>query len=252
MAQMVQHATRFGIPNYSRPLRIFQHYTGATAGEPSGSGSCQPSLSMPSGTWKFNMEELLEPLSRVYIDALCGVCGDRIEGSEAFSIPNCGHVFCKDCLRSYILVKLGERQYPIACPVCLADRTPDNHVEDEIIQNLDIPAKETDILIELQLALYSTTLACPKCKQSMNVDRQDFLSLENNVVTCPLTRCRHRWCTECDKEVPFTETKHHCKNKKLDRLMRRKGWKYCPGCRTPIQKESGCNHMTCEAAGCRV
>ena len=43
--------------------------------------------------------------------------------------------------------------------------------------------------------------------------------------------------------------------------MRRKGWKYCPGgslrtalnadiihtfsgCRTPVQKESGCNHMT--------
>ena len=90
--------------------------------------------------------------------------------------------------------------------------------------------------------------------------RQDYF--DNSVMTCLSSAgCAHRWCRDCEKEVGDKEI-HHCKNKKLDRLMRRKGWKYCPGkfgsfiyrapvlilllqgCRTPIQKETGCNHMT--------
>ncbi|PBK95366.1 hypothetical protein ARMGADRAFT_1078107 [Armillaria gallica] len=32
--------------------------------------------------------------------------------------------------------------------------------------------------------------------------------------------------------------------------MKKQGWKYCPGCRTPIQKDGGCNRMTCTSPGC--
>ncbi len=71
------------------------------------------------------------------------------------------------------------------------------------------------------------------------------------------------WCKNCLKGLKSLDDRHHCKNENIDRLMRRRGWKYCPGnlidislrvtrstqhldlgCRTPVQKESGCNHMT--------
>jgi hypothetical protein len=38
----------------------------------------------------------------------------------------------------------------------------------------------------------------------------------------------------------------------LDHLMKEKGWKYCPGCKTPYQKAEGCNHMTCTSPGCNT
>lgn len=61
----------------------------------------------------------------------------------------------------------------------------------------------------------------------MAVDRQDYF--DNPIMTCPFTECCHRWCRDCGKEMEGGSELHHCKNKKLDRLMRRKGWRYCPG-----------------------
>ena len=93
----------------------------------------------------------------------------------------------------------------------------------------------------------------------MFVVRQEYL--EQDVLRCPLPRCGHRWCKACKKTVVGASNKHACKADKLDRLMRKKGWRYCPGkpafrmfteylnenylsgCTSPIQKESGCNHM---------
>ena len=92
----------------------------------------------------------------------------------------------------------------------------------------------------------------------MNVDREEYGS--QRIIMCPLPACRHSWCKECLKPLASPQTEHKCKQQKFERLMRKKGWKYCPGmsrliifscrppqflgCKTPIQKETGCNHMT--------
>ncbi|KAJ7787910.1 hypothetical protein B0H14DRAFT_2951272 [Mycena olivaceomarginata] len=34
--------------------------------------------------------------------------------------------------------------------------------------------------------------------------------------------------------------------------MKSRGWKHCPGCKTPFQKSDGCNHMTCMSPGCNT
>ena len=95
----------------------------------------------------------------------------------------------------------------------------------------------------------------------MNVDRGEYE--DQRIIICPLPACRHAWCKECLKPLASSQTEHNCKQHGFERLMRKKGWKYCPGmfclisftffscrhlwilgCRTPVQKESGCNHMT--------
>ncbi|KAF8202188.1 hypothetical protein BJ912DRAFT_431850 [Pholiota molesta] len=222
----------------------------ATSSSSSRDEDSRSSFPMPSGMWDFGPDSFKPLPPSFVIDSVCGVCGDVVSGAEALSTPTCTHLFCKDCLHSYVMVKIRERQFPINCPGCLADQLMDNYLEDDILYNLGIPQKETEILVELQLALHSRTVICPKCKQTMTVDRQDYF--DNPIMACPFTECCHRWCRDCGKEMDGRSALHHCKNKKLDRLMRRKGWRYCPGCRTPIQKEAGCNHMTCGAPGCRV
>ena len=96
----------------------------------------------------------------------------------------------------------------------------------------------------------------------MNVDREEYGS--ERIIICPLPACRRPWCKECLKPLARSETVHNCKQQEFERLMRKKGWKYCPGmfylisfaffflavnlaflgCKTPVQKETGCNHIT--------
>ena len=99
-----------------------------------------------------------------------------------------------------------------------------------------------------------------RCQRSMFVARDEHE--EVNIIACPLPDCNHAWCKQCQQSIDFSGPKHSCDGtSELDHLMKEQGWKYCPcmftsarhylwsqiffsACKTPVQKESGCNHMT--------
>lgn len=92
------------------------------------------------------------------------------------------------------------------------------------------------------------------------MDRQDHDDTQS--IVCPLHDCNHIWCKTCQQTIVVGGPKHSCDgSSELDHLMKEKGWRYCPSacppdlphfsdnraildCKTPILKESGCNHMT--------
>ncbi|PPR00523.1 hypothetical protein CVT26_009909 [Gymnopilus dilepis] len=355
----------------------------------------QPYGSRP--TWKFSLEdifavmetgtsELLETNSSISSSnqaTYCGICGDELQAAQALIVPTCNHKFCLDCLRTYVLIKLDEQRYPMACrqsmqitrydyishnviscplPQCgytwcrdcrkpirpldkshhctdkeldrlmqrkgwkhcpgvhfcykcgqmimnsaiggellglaiaahYAECTQYEHrlrcasrrrewdwqnvttsfarnalrlsskprlrnvgtrfsvpklqliivkeMTQDIIQQLDLNADQQQKLEELQLLAHSVTLDCPRCRQTMRIDREQYGA--ERVIVCPLPLCGHKWCKTCLKTLASSQENHRCKNNNIDRLMKKKGWKYCPGCQTPVQKESGCNHIT--------
>ncbi|KAJ7242524.1 hypothetical protein C8J57DRAFT_1244061 [Mycena rebaudengoi] len=75
-----------------------------------------------------------------------------------------------------------------------------------------------------------------KCKDSMFVDQSEY-------EVAPIIVCQ--------QTIGVSGPKHSCDgSSELEDLMRRRGWKHCPGCKTAFQKESECNHMTCLPPGC--
>ena len=71
-------------------------------------------------------------------------------------------------------------------------------------------------------------------------------------VACKNKSCSHVWCRECHHATSRWGL-HSCDGKaELKRLAREQGWQRCPGCKIPIQKNLGCNHMMCSAPGCRT
>ncbi|CAE6335596.1 unnamed protein product [Rhizoctonia solani] len=85
---------------------------------------------------------------------------------------------------------------------------------------------------------------------SVFVDRKDYDLAE--IITCPMPRCINAWCKQCNQTIQGGG-KHSCDGSaELETLMHQRGWKHCPGCRTPIERSMGCNHMTCTTPGCNM
>jgi hypothetical protein len=52
---------------------------------------------------------------------VCLICTEPVLREETVSVEGCGHATCKNCFREYISARLGEKVWPILCPICMAE-----------------------------------------------------------------------------------------------------------------------------------
>lgn len=196
------------------------------------------------------MEVLIGNLTRKFC---CSVCLDEQPEDFVARLDPCGHNFCRDCIRNHIGSKIAESRYPILCPVCMTETREGDPgvVTDFLVQQIGVTEAQYKIWIELEMAQFSALVHCRKCKRSTVVDRQDLETTA--ILACPLPDCSYMWCKACQQEITAGGPQHSCDGtSELDNLMKALGWRYCPNCRTPFQKDSGCNHMTCPSPGCNT
>ncbi len=55
----------------------------------------------------------------------CGVCMDTLPEESIARIEPCGHSFCRECVRGFIVSQIESRRFPIPCPTCTAE--PENN-----------------------------------------------------------------------------------------------------------------------------
>ncbi|KAK0202721.1 hypothetical protein DFS33DRAFT_1385094 [Desarmillaria ectypa] len=180
----------------------------------------------------------------------CAICLETFPLDSAARVAECNHLTCRNCLRQHLLTTLYDHRFPVFCPTCI-DGDKKSILSETLVLDIGIPEKEYCIFEELQMSAFSILLHCRQCKKSAFVDRTEYQ--EASIITCPLPGCNYTWCKSCQQSVDVTGPQHSCDgSSELDHLMKQRGWKYCPGCKTPVQKESGCNHMTCMSPGCNT
>src|SRR5262245_23965982 len=57
----------------------------------------------------------------------CAICFENQSGDNGLHMDQCGHRFCKSCIRHYLSSALSERRYPIICPLCVAEGASSEH-----------------------------------------------------------------------------------------------------------------------------
>ncbi|KAI6126545.1 hypothetical protein F5141DRAFT_1081609 [Pisolithus sp. B1] len=182
----------------------------------------------------------------------CGICLDDFPEDDVVHIDRCEHKICRDCARGHVSAKINEHRFPVLCPVCTADprnRNP-GAISGSLVQLLGVSEEQYQTWIEMEMAQFSVLINCRKCNQSAFVDRADVIASDR--MQCPVPRCGHVWCKKCQQTIE-NNVEHSCDgSKEFENLVQQQNWKYCPSCRTPIEKQFGCNHLSCIVPGCNT
>ncbi|KAI9554843.1 hypothetical protein GHT06_020120 [Daphnia sinensis] len=203
----------------------------------------------------------------------CKVCFDHRLGANCIQFPNCGHVYCKECMSSYFEVKITEGTVNgLICPEDKCTSQPSPGQIKELISP-DAFERYDSLLLQSTIASMINIAYCPRqqCQYPVSYDP------ESNLVSCPY--CNFHFCLMCkatyhgvapckmsstekmklfetytngDDSTKVDMEKRYGKKQLISMIndIQAETWigqnsKPCPHCNAPIEKKDGCNKMSC-------
>ncbi|KAI4260937.1 MAG: hypothetical protein LQ352_000092 [Teloschistes flavicans] len=182
----------------------------------------------------------------------CTICYDDEPGIKTYAMK-CGHRYCVDCYLQYLAQKIkaeGEAAR-IQCPTdgcsrIVGAKTVDLLATQDVKDRYQVLLTRTyvDDLVNLKWC------PAPNCEYAVDcaVKRQEL----NKIVPTVACHCKHQFCFGCTlnehQPTPCSLVKMWLK--KCEDDSETANWisantKECPKCASTIEKNGGCNHMTC-------
>jgi len=183
----------------------------------------------------------------------CAICYDDVESRMAMP---CGHEFCMDCWHDFCANAVQEEG-----PACVCTNCPDASCN-EIVTEKEVSKAAPDHLkkfktYQLRSFLESNKLTrwCPGagCERVATAQSAAAMEQDNYVAHCNCEGCSTSFCMICGEE-PHSPSeckelslwKEKCKNESETANWILANTKSCPKCVSRIEKNHGCNHMTCQ------
>ncbi|PHH59150.1 hypothetical protein CDD81_3681 [Ophiocordyceps australis] len=192
------------------------------------------------------------PKLQVISGFVCEICYENGNDVESFAIK-CGHRYCSDCYRQYLTQKIRDEGEAarIQCPAEGCGRIIDSHS-----LNLLVTGELRDRYHQLLNRSYVEDkdnfkwCPAPDCPNAVEcgVRRKDL----DKIVPTVECQCGYRFCFGCPnadhQPAPCDLVKKWLKKCADD--SETANWisantKECPKCSSTIEKNGGCNHMTC-------
>mmetsp|Transcript_33556 Transcript_33556/g.44297 ORF Transcript_33556/g.44297 Transcript_33556/m.44297 type:complete len:506 (+) Transcript_33556:306-1823(+) len=175
----------------------------------------------------------------------CRICCDVMEPKLAFAL-GCAHFFCRACWTQYLEMKVAEG------PACVYTICPEHKcpriVTEEIFQEFlsqEALTKYQQFSLDSFVDINRTLRWCPGagCPKAVKAPVQAAH------VQCT---CGCAFCFKCAEEShapaackELARWKEKCQNESETANWILANTKRCPKCSTRIEKNQGCNHMTC-------
>eukprot|EP01125_Pyxidicula_operculata_P001097 TRINITY_DN109_c0_g1_i1.p1 TRINITY_DN109_c0_g1~~TRINITY_DN109_c0_g1_i1.p1 ORF type:complete len:655 (+),score=184.46 TRINITY_DN109_c0_g1_i1:54-2018(+) len=179
----------------------------------------------------------------------CLVCNDIVSANDSCALM-CEHRFCKDCWTSYLTMKITEGEVTrINCPALNCTCT----VQDEVVKKLvskEVYEKFLRFVTQsfVEDNRHFTWCPAPRCGNAITTDM-----ILGQIVKCT---CGFRFCFSCHHEDHSPATCEQVKQwlNKCNDDSETGHWlgantKDCPRCTVSVEKNGGCNHMTCRQCG---
>jgi len=185
----------------------------------------------------------------------CPICMENCSSKNSYAL-GCGHRYCNDCWQQYLMTAL-ESAHTVTSTRCPFPKCNALVHDDAFNTHLSKKAYERYQLFLRRSFVDSNpkTKWCPApgCKRAVRVERanrRDPIVCDCGAVFC--YRCAdaeigdHTPATCVDIEKWLAKASDESEN--LTWLAA--NTKKCPKCRSPIEKNGGCMHMTCTTASC--
>jgi len=173
---------------------------------------------------------------------LCLICYDEVESTDTFSLA-CDHIFCCSCWQQH----LASCSMPLSASCPHYDCTERVAIEDVQEVAPDQVPRWNTATTQLFVAGSREHSQCPSpdCPLVAHICKD----VVGRTPSVECTRCNHRYCFHC-KEEPHEPAR--CSDMaewnaivESSELWVLKNTKKCPSCHANIEKNEGCNHMTC-------
>ncbi|AOA60925.1 GQ67_02009T0 [Komagataella phaffii] len=203
----------------------------------------------------------LHSLSRI-----CAICCEQVD--QMFHLEQCSHEYCVKCYTRYLSDKLRQQDSLVLCmePSCSISVS----LQDLKALDSNFPGKDHKPLYDIMISNIAKNYVesnpklkwcpAPDCTGIVQFDGfstyeigtlKEYLDSHNlPIVTCPYS---HSFCFACSYEdhdpIPCNIAKNWIRKSKDD--SETANWidintKQCPKCDAVIEKNGGCNHMTCK------
>lgn len=187
------------------------------------------------------------------IDKECPIC---YEESDSMMAMPCGHAFCLDCWNDFCNchVQEGPACVQTTCPNAMC---PEVVTEEEFSKALVDNAPILQKYLTYQLRSFVDSNALTRCCPGPGCERVAYalspaaMEAEGCVASCD--KCDSSFCLVCGEEPhspatckDLTSWNEKCRNESETANWILANTKTCPKCLSRIEKNQGCNHMTCQ------
>jgi len=181
--------------------------------------------------------------------AMCSICGDDELTPLTSSCLSCNHTFCNDCWVSYLSTKVSEGEPQIHCPHLKCNI----HVDDVFIKKL-VPSAVYEKFLQFVTKNFvqdnDKVRWCPTpgCNNAISLDQTSSVS-DSSIVECA---CGFKFCFKCHREAhapascdQMKQWEQKCQDDSETFNWKTVNCRECPKCTVAVEKNGGCNHMTC-------
>ncbi|PRD22728.1 UNVERIFIED_CONTAM: Rnf14 [Trichonephila clavipes] len=221
---------------------------------------------------EFKKEDIFKNTSHV-----CEICYSTKEGSEFVIFRTCKHFFCNECMKSFFEVQIQEGNVnSLHCPEGECKTQADGSMVKQVVRR-ELYEKYDKMMLSRSLEDMTDVTFCPRqacqCPVLLDISGRMGRCPACDFVFCPFCNMAFHGIAACvfkeEKKLILYEEYTNGSKAVQEELEKRYGkhvlkslveetlsenWKdtnskNCPHCKACIQKDEGCNKMTCFKCG---
>ncbi|CAI2369870.1 unnamed protein product [Moneuplotes crassus] len=166
----------------------------------------------------------------------CSICLSKV--TSYLTLP-CLHKYCEECIVTHFKYQINSKVLVNTCPDCY------RCCEENFVTNLlspELKERFEQFKLQKKVDIDQKLHWCPRTNCGKYVHVPGVKKGTKHKATC---ECRYSFCINCHEPWHGSKSCRRVGDKGMKKFQSKAIVKKCPKCNTTIEKNEGCNHMTC-------